>query len=191
MTRTYVKSKRAENQAETRQRIVEAAVELHGEIGPAATTISMVAERAGVQRHTIYAHFPDDRSMLMACSGQHIEHHPIPSPHLWMAERDPAARLTAALTAIYTWFAETEAMTAGVLRDAEVHPVLREVSGLRFGVPFSAIHTSLAGGLGSKGKAALWLAISFHTWRTLARDARLAQKAAVAVMVHAVLDADA
>lgn len=191
MTRTYVKSKRAANQAETRQRIVEAAVALHGEIGPASTTISMIAERAGVQRHTIYAHFPDDRSMLMACSGQHLEHHPIPSPEFWASEADPAARLTMALAALYAWFADTEAMTAGVLRDAEVHPVLREVSDLRFGVPLAAIHASLSGGLSGKGKAALWLALSFHTWRTLARDAHLAQKAAVALMVRTVLDAGA
>src|ERR1041384_8447 len=135
MTRTYVKSKRAENQAETRQRIVEAAVELHEKIGPAATTISMIAERAGVQRHTIYAHFPDDRSMLMACSGHHLEQYPIPSADGWTAltHPAPAARLGAALTALYSWYADTEAMTAGVLRDAEHHPVLREVVALRFG----------------------------------------------------------
>ena len=69
MARTYTLKKRAEQQAETRQRIVEAAVELHGSVGPAATTISMVADRAGVQRHTLYAHFPDERSLAMACSG--------------------------------------------------------------------------------------------------------------------------
>ncbi len=69
MTRTYTLKRRAEQQAETRRRIVEAAVELHGSIGPALTTVSMVAERAGVQRHTFYAHFPDERSLHLACSG--------------------------------------------------------------------------------------------------------------------------
>ena len=190
MTRTYVKSKRAENQAETRERIVEAAVALHEEVGPAATTISMIAERAGVQRHTIYAHFPDDRSMLMACSGLHLTQYPIPSTEAWTGFADPAARLTAALTALYGWYADTEAMTAGVLRDAEQHPVLREVVDLRFGVGFGDIYASLAEGLGARGKAALSLALSFHTWRTLTRDSRLAPEAAVALMTRAVLDAD-
>ena len=69
MARTYTLKRRAEQQAETRRRIVEAAVELHGSVGPALTTISMVAERAGVQRHTLYAHFPDERSLFLACSG--------------------------------------------------------------------------------------------------------------------------
>ena len=69
MTRTYTLKRRAEQQAETRQRIVEAAVDLHGSVGPAATTFSMIAERAGVQRHTLYAHFPDERSLYLACSG--------------------------------------------------------------------------------------------------------------------------
>jgi AcrR family transcriptional regulator len=190
MARTYVKSKRAENQAETRERIVEAAVALHAEVGPAATTISMIAERAGVQRHTIYAHFPDDRSMLMACSGRHLMQYPIPSPDGWASVADPAARLTAALAALYAWYTDTEAMTAGVLRDAEHHPVLREVVDLRFGGGIGAIYASLAAGLGVKGKAALNLALSFHTWRTLVRDARLAPRAAVALMTRTVLDAD-
>jgi AcrR family transcriptional regulator len=190
MTRTYVKSKRADNQAETRQRIVEAAVELHGEIGPGATTISMIAERAGVQRHTIYAHFPDDRSMLMACSGLHLAHHPIPSPDGWTALGDPAARIRAALAALYAWYAATEAMTAGVLRDAERSPLVREISDLRFGTPIRAIHASLAPGLGARGKAALTLALSFHTWRALVRDARLGTTAAVALMTRTVIEAD-
>ena len=69
MARKYTLKKRADQQAQTRQRIVEAAVDLHGSVGPAATTISMVAERAGVQRHTLYAHFPDERSLFLACSG--------------------------------------------------------------------------------------------------------------------------
>jgi AcrR family transcriptional regulator len=68
MARTYTLKRRAEQQAETRQRIVEAAVDLHS-VGPAFTTISMIAERAGVQRHTVYAHFPDERSLYLACSG--------------------------------------------------------------------------------------------------------------------------
>lgn len=73
MTRNYTLKRRAEQQAETRKRIVEAAIDLHGTVGPANTSVSMIAEKAGVQRHTLYAHFPDERSMLMACSGHSLE----------------------------------------------------------------------------------------------------------------------
>jgi AcrR family transcriptional regulator len=78
MTRTYTLKRRAEQQADTRRRIVEAAVDLHGTVGPALTTFSMVAERAGVQRHTLYAHFPDERSLAMACSALAMERDPLP-----------------------------------------------------------------------------------------------------------------
>jgi AcrR family transcriptional regulator len=187
MVRTYTKAKRAEQETETRDRIVEAALALHGEIGPARTTVSMIADRAGVQRHTVYAHFPDERAMLMACSGLHADRAPLPAPALWASIADPAVRLKKALTALYAWFADNETITATVLRDAESHALLREISELRFGVPFGAIAASLSTGLTAKGKAALTLALSFHTWRTLTRDAGLSQKAAVALMVAAVL----
>ena len=189
MARNYVKAKRAENQAETRQRIVEAAVELHGEIGPTGTTISMIAERAGVQRHTVYAHFADDKSLFMACSGLHAEQHPLPSPAAWVSINDPATRLSAALGALYAWFDENESMARNVLRDAETNDALREVSSERFGGPLSAIYDSLSDGLGAKGKAALTLAMSFYTWRTLTHEVRLKPKDAVALMVDAVLGA--
>ena len=189
MARTYTKLKRAENQAETRQRIVEAAVDLHGDIGPAATTISLIAERAGVQRHTIYAHFPDERSLLMACSGLHIKQEPPPTPSAWRTVEDPALRLHAGLTALYAWFARNEAMIGNVLRDAEQNPTLREISDLRFGTPIGAIYASLSTGLGKQGQAALGLAISFYTWRSLTRGGTKA-KDAVALMVKTVTGAD-
>lgn len=190
MARSYIKSKRADNQAETRNRIVEAAVALHGEIGPTATTVSIIAERAGVQRHTVYSHFADELSLLMACSGRHAERHPLPSPDLWAPVTDPALRLTAGLGALYGWFAENEDMARNVLRDAETNEALREVSAIRFGAPLHAIRDSLAIGLGAKGKAALSVALSFYTWRTLAHEARLKPKDAVALMVRSVLAAE-
>ena len=190
MARSYVKSKRADNQAETRDRIVEAAVALHGEIGPTATTVSMIAERAGVQRHTVYAHFADELSLLMACSGRYAEQRPLPSPDLWASVTDPTLRLTAALGAIYGWYAENEDMARNVLRDAETNDALREVSATRFGAPIHAIHESVAKGLGTKGKAALQLALSFYTWRSLTHDAGMHLKDAVAIMVHSIMSAD-
>lgn len=189
MARTYTKSKRAENETETRQRIIEAAMTLHGEVGPTATTISMIAERAGVQRHTVYAHFADELSLFTACSGMHVEQHPVPTPSAWETLDTPERRLTAALTAVYAWFAQTESMTAHVLRDAESNDVLRGIAQMRFGIPLAAVFESLAEGLSAKGKAALGLALSFYTWRTLARDIGLKPKDAVALMVRSVLGA--
>src|SRR5690606_9204007 len=124
MARTYVKTKRAENQAETRQRIVEAAVDLHTEHGPVRTTISQVAERAGVQRHTVYAHFPEERDLFMACSGHVAARDPLPSPEAWAAIDGHEARLRAALGTLYEWYGRNEVLTAHVLRDAEVSPMI-------------------------------------------------------------------
>src|SRR5690242_9380974 len=103
MTRTYTFRRRAEQQAETRQRIVETAVELHGSMGPARTTFSMIAEQAGVQRHTLYAHFRDERSLLAACSGLVAERDPLPQAEPWRAIVDPRRRLREGLSAIYGW----------------------------------------------------------------------------------------
>src|SRR5688500_5386523 len=100
MARTYTLKKRAEQQADTRQRIVEAAVELHSTVGPARTTFSMVAERAGVQRHTLYAHFPEEKSLLMACSGYVEEHAPLPAAAPWKAIEDRRERLKTGLAAV-------------------------------------------------------------------------------------------
>src|SRR6478736_4130204 len=104
MARTYTLTRRAEQQAETRRRIVEAAVELHSSIGPALTTISMVAERAGVQRHTLYAHFPDERSLYLACSGLTMERDPLPDAGPWGVIADRRERLRTGLAALYGWY---------------------------------------------------------------------------------------
>ena len=110
MARTYTLKRRAEQQAETRQRIVEAAVDLHGSVGPAQTTFSMVAERAGVQRHTLYAHFPDERSLFLACSGLALERDPLPDAAPWRRSPTAAsgcapasARSTAGTSATPSW----------------------------------------------------------------------------------------
>lgn len=188
--RTYTKTRRAEKEAETRQRIAAATLDLHREVGVAQTTISMIAERAGVQRHTVYAHFPDERALLMACSGLHMEREPLPAPEAWQGVNDPEERLRQALGALYAWFARNEALTAAFHRDAEQHALLREINDLRLGPSLAAFHDSLSGGLGEKGKAALQLAMSFYTWRTLARDAGMAPAAAVDLMVRTILGAD-
>src|SRR4051812_19137570 len=186
MTRTYTLKKRAEQQAETRRRIVEAAVDLHGSVGPALTTISMVAERAGVQRHTFYAHFPDERSLLLACSGLAAERDPLPDAEPWRAIEDPGERLRIGLRALYDWYQRNAELAACVLRDAEHHALTREISELRFGPPMAAYGEVLGAKLAAKQRAMLRLALSFFTWRTLARESGLKQAAAVAVMVQAI-----
>ena len=186
MARTYTLKRRAEQQAETRRRIVEAAVELHGSVGPALTTVSMVAERAGVQRHTFYAHFPDERSLTLACSGLVFERDPLPEAEPWRKVEDRRERLSAGLRAIYDWYQRNAELTACVLRDGEHHALTREMNELRMGAPMRAYREVLGAELNARQRALLGLALSFFTWRTLARESGLAQGAAVAAMVQAI-----
>jgi AcrR family transcriptional regulator len=186
MTRTYTLKRRAEQQAKTRRRIVEAAVELHGSIGPALTTISMVAERASVQRHTFYAHFPDERSLALACSGLVFERDPLPDAEPWRTIEDPRERLRVGLRAIYDWYERNANLAACVLRDAEYHALTREVVELRHGPPMAACREVLGAKLNAKQRALLQLALSFFTWRTLAHESGLKQGAAVVGMVQAI-----
>lgn len=187
MTRNYTLKRRAESQAETRQRIVEAAVDLHSTIGPAKTTVSMIAEKAGVQRNTFYAHFPDERSVLMACSGHALELDPIPDANAWRAIADPTERLRTGLRAIYDWFERNESLTACILRDAEHYAPVQEIMTLRYADGIGAWHDVLGEKLKAKQRPLLTLALSFHTWRTLAREAGMKQADAVAAMVKSVV----
>lgn len=186
MTRTYTLKKRAESQAHTRRRIVEAAVDLHGSIGPAQTTFSMVAERAGVQRHTLYAHFPDERSLLMACSGMVHEQDPPPSAEPWRSIADPDERLRTGLAAIYAWYERHAQLLSCVLRDAEHHPIVHEISQLRFGPSRAAYFEVLGAKLNARQRALLQLALSFFTWRTLTGEAGLKPGAVVKTMADAI-----
>jgi AcrR family transcriptional regulator len=186
LTRTYTLKKRAEQQAETRQRIVEAAVELHSSLGPAATTLSMIAERAGVQRHTLYAHFPDERSLAMACSGLVYERDPLPEAAVWRDMANRTERLTAAVSAIYAWYERNASLMACIMRDAEHHALTRDIVALRVGPVVAGWHDVLGASLNASQRAMLHLALSFFTWRTLIRDGGLTQRAAVRVMVQAI-----
>src|SRR5919112_4379027 len=170
MTRTYTLKKRAEQQAETRRRIVEAAVALHSSVGPALTTLSQVAERAGVQRHTLYAHFPDERSLYMACSGLSLERDPLPDAAAWRSIEDPDERLRFGLDAVYGWYGRNADLAACVLRDAEHHLLTKEIVELRLRPSMAAYQEVLGRDLSLKRRAVLRLALSFFTWRTLVRE---------------------
>jgi len=186
MARIYTLKRRAEQQAETRQRIVEAAVDLHGTVGPARTTFSMVAERAGVQRHTLYAHFPDERSLLMACSALALERDPLPDPSPWRSIADRHERLRIGLAAIYGWYERNFALAGCVLRDAETHQPVKETVALRMGPTIAAYHETLGEKLNAKQRAMLDLALSYYTWRSLVREGGLTQNAAVGTMLQAI-----
>ena len=185
MPRKYEMKQRAEAQEQTRQRIVEAAVELHGTIGPARTSVSAIAERAGVQRHTYYRHFPDERALGMACSGLYSERNPLPDPQPWESIADPVARLRAALDELYRYYAANEPMLSNVTRDAEIDPLVRELAALRFGPGLGAIQEVLSKGVPKRRRALIGLALQFTTWRSLVRDSGLAHDQAVKTMVDA------
>ncbi len=186
MSRPYTLKRRAEQQAETRRRIVEAAVDLHGSVGPAFTTFTMVAERAGVQRHTLYAHFPDERSLLLACSGLAFERDPFPDAGRWRHHEEPGERMRVGLRALYDWYERNADLAACVLRDAEHHAPTREIAELRQGPPMAACREVLGAGLNVRQRALLRVALSFFTWRTLVRESGLKQGAAVAAMAQAI-----
>jgi AcrR family transcriptional regulator len=188
-TRRYTQTRRAEQQAETRQRIVEAAVDLHSSVGPAHTTISMIAERAGVQRHTLYAHFPDERGLYLACSGLTLERDPLPDAGAWRGIADRRERLRVGLLAVYGWYERNAEMAACVLRDAEYHALTREIMALRFGPHMAAYEEVLGARLNAQQRAMLRLALSFFTWRTLVRESGLKRAAAVDTMVQAIIGA--
>lgn len=186
MARSYTLKLRAEQRAQTRRRIVEAAVGLHGTVGPARTTISMLAEKAGVQRHTVYAHFPDERSLLMACSALTFERDPLPEAEPWRRIADGQERLRTGLTAIYGWYDRNAELAACVLRDAETHSLTREIAELRWGPSMAAYARVLGAGLAPTQAAMLQVALGFFTWRTLARDAGLDSEGAAQMMADAV-----
>ncbi|HQR24745.1 MAG TPA: helix-turn-helix domain-containing protein [Steroidobacteraceae bacterium] len=189
MSRKYTLRKRADRLADTRRRIVEATVALHGEVGPASTTLSMIAEHAGVQRHTLYAHFPDERSLFLACSGLAMERDPLPDAAPWAGIPTARDRLRQGLSALYGWYARNESLAACVLRDAEHHALTREITELRFGRPMAAYRQVLGAGLAPNQQALLAVALDFHTWRTLAREAQMSPEAAAGVVAEAVASA--
>jgi AcrR family transcriptional regulator len=184
-TRKYTKKRRAEQESETRRRIVEAVYSLHGEIGPARTTIKAIAERAGVERLTVYRHFADEREILAACGAHFQAELPPPDPAAWAAVTDAAARLRAALLAFYDYYRRAEKMLAKVYRDAAELPALAAELA-PFGRFVDAVREDLqarwvAGdGADARLAAAIGHALRFDTWRSLAHvegldDARAAE----------------
>jgi AcrR family transcriptional regulator len=189
MSRKYELKNRARSQEETRQRIVDATVSLHESLGPARTTISAIAERAGVQRLTVYRHFPDDRALFHACRGQWMAQHPLPDPEAWVAVADPAERMQTALSELYARYRATESMTANLLRDIPDSPVLQEFTA-PLGQYMASVRVVLERGWKLRGqrrtrlRAVIGHAVDFATWRSLARMQGLGDVEAAELMVR-------
>jgi AcrR family transcriptional regulator len=180
--------KRAERQDATRQRIVEATVALHEEHGLLRTTVSDVAARAGVERATVYRHFPDERALIVACTSHYLARHPLPDPEPWLLVADPEARLCTGLTEIYAYHRRTERMTVSTEPDLPHHPVAQEVVAPMF-AHWARVHEVLAAGwVTTDGDArsiaaAIGHAIAFSTWQSLVRQLGVDEAEAVEMMV--------
>jgi AcrR family transcriptional regulator len=170
--RTYVMRRRAEQRDETRRAIVDATLELHGEIGPVATSYAQIAQRAGVQRKTVYNHFPTEAELFQACSARYRDSKPFPDPESWREIADPELRLQTGLSELYAHFRDSEARWANILRDAEIHPLVR--AGAKYRRDYlERVRDVLAVGWGARGTRrtrllnALGHAVDFYTWRSL------------------------
>ncbi|MEA2155689.1 MAG: hypothetical protein QOE11_1829 [Solirubrobacteraceae bacterium] len=171
--RPYELKARADRQRETRRRIVEATVALHQEVGPARTTVAEIARRAGVQRLTVYNHFPEDSELFAACQGEFLSRHPPPDIGPALALVDPRERVRAALLALYEGYRAREPMTAKVLRDRSAVPALDELMARTADVQVAQLADALAAGFGARDEdgrrlhAVVALALDFGTWQRL------------------------
>jgi len=186
-SRPYRMKRRAESQQQTRRRITASAVELHGTLGPSRTSMSAVAEHAGVRRSTLYRHFPDEAALFDACTAHWAAANPPPDLAAWSMVDDPDERLTVALGEIYAFYRRTEAMLENLFRDEGTVPLVRD----RFAVfrgYFAAAQDALLAGRQLRGdaelqtRAATGHAIAFSTWKSLVREQGLDDLAAAKLM---------
>jgi AcrR family transcriptional regulator len=191
---------RAQRMADTRQRIVAAAYELHATVGPARTTISAVAERAGVQRHTVYQYFPNEFALGADCTRYGLLRDPQPDPAQLARIADPEARLRTSLGQQYAYFRRNAQLLANALRDQPIIlERLREAGLGESAIPPSVraffdqpsrLQAALSRGWHVRGarrwrlRAVLKLAVEFGTWRSLVQEHGLTDDQAVELMVH-------
>lgn len=192
--RKYEKKARAEAEAKTRRRITESAVELHGTLGPARTSMSAVAEHAGVRRSTLYRHFPGERALFGACSAHWAEENPPPDIGSWATIEDPGERLDAALADLYAYYRRTEGMMDKLLRDEATVAVVNELMGayrvmLDQAVEILMKGRGLRGSAAKRTRAAIGHALAFRTWQDLTRVQGLVDEQAIALMARLVASA--
>lgn len=184
MARRYEQKLRAERQEQTKRRIIEAAIELHEASGPARTTITAIARRAGVGRLSVYRHFPDEPALLAACSGLYWQHNPAPDPTAWTRISDPLTRLRTALRESYAYHRQTEPMISRALADVGDQPVMAP-----YHEHWRKAAEAVAAGWRTQGRkrqnlrAAIGHALSFTTWRSLTREQGLSDGEAIELML--------
>jgi AcrR family transcriptional regulator len=189
--RPYRKQRRAELEAGTRRRITESAVALHGTLGPSRTSLSAVAEHAGVRRSTLYRHFPDEAALFVACTAHWVASNPAPDLERWTAIEDPDERLRVALQELYAHYRRTERMMENLLRDEATMPTVKRMFG-GFRDYIAAAHGTLMGGRRARGAArqrvlaAIGHALAFATWRSLTREQGLDDSQAADLMCRLV-----
>jgi AcrR family transcriptional regulator len=185
--RPYKMKRRAELEAQTRQRITESAVELHGTLGPARTSMKAVAEKAGVPRSTVYRHFPDEEALFGACSAHWAAENPPPDISQWEKIDDPEERLHTALDELYAYYRRAGGMLDKLFRDEAQVPIVAELF-----APFhqflELIGEMLMRGRGLRGKArdrvraAIGHALAFRTWQQLTEEQGLGDARAAELM---------
>jgi AcrR family transcriptional regulator len=185
MARHYELKRRAERQDETRQRIVDATIDLHQTIGAAQTTISEIAKRAGVGRVTVYRHFPDEETLFHACSGHYFAQHPFPDIERWRQIADPRDRLREGLRESYAWHSDNQQMISMALAEARDLPMMAP-----YHAYWDRAAETLAAAWRVRGRrrtnltAAIVLALSFDTYRTLTRERHLTDEQAIMLMTR-------
>jgi AcrR family transcriptional regulator len=193
-TRSYRMQRRAESQQQTRLRITESAVTLHGTVGPSRTSISAVAAHAGVRRSTVYRHFPDEAALFDACTAHWAAANPPPELDAWSAIDSPDERLRVALGELYAFYQQTESMLDNLFRDETAVPLVQERFAAFRNYLTAARNTLMAGrklrGAAARARtqAALGHAIAFSTWKSLVRNQGL-NDADAAALVRALVAA--
>ena len=185
--RPYVLKRRAQRQDETRRRIVQATGELHRSIGPAQTTVSAIAERAGVERETVYRHFPDMGLLIRACGARFLELVAPPDPARLRRIRDPMLRMKAGLEAVFDYYRRAGPGLDKVLRDRAVLP-----EGLHLGDPVidqiasveSALLEPWVNGGSHSLRAAVGHATAYWTWHSLVLERGLSEDESVELMLR-------
>jgi AcrR family transcriptional regulator len=189
--RKYVLKRRAERQVDTRRRIVEATASLHDEVGPARTTVTDIARRAGVQRLTVYNHFPEEKELLAACGDHWLEQNPPPDPTSALTVKDPAGRVRSVLGPLYRWYRTHARMNEHLQRDRLLMPALDSAMRIRVDHHIAGLGDALAAGFGpgsgsaQRVRASVSLALDFWTWRRLAGEG-MSDDDAAALMADAV-----
>ncbi|MBT2533563.1 TetR/AcrR family transcriptional regulator [Arthrobacter sp. ISL-48] len=183
-SRRYEMGKRGEQMNSTRQRIVNAAVALHGSVGPARTTIAGVAEQAGVTRLTVYRHFPDDAALFSACSSHWLSQQQLPDPAAWARHSDALERLNAGLSDLYRFYREGEAMLTRIYGDWDVLPAEHRKNLEARDTYFRSVLVEPFPEPARTDRlhAVVGHAVSFWTWRSLCHDNGLPNNDAVEAM---------